>query len=94
MIKQLINVGNSKAVIIPKRLIEKFHLEKVIIQETEEGILLLPSTDKPSFQEKLENLRRNKKEIYNRMKKHAEDPKMISYYERDSLSEVDVDIID
>ncbi len=94
MIKTLTTIGNSKAVIIPKRLIEKYHLHKVIIQETEEGILILPATDKPTFQEKLETLRKNRKTVYSRMKVQADNPETISYYEKKDLSEIDLDIVE
>ncbi|MCK5368289.1 MAG: AbrB/MazE/SpoVT family DNA-binding domain-containing protein [Cyclobacteriaceae bacterium] len=94
MVKTLTTVGNSKAVILPKRLIDKYHLHKVIIQETEEGILILPATGKPTFQEKLEILRKNRKEVYTRMKAQADNPETISFYEKNDLSEVDVDIVE
>jgi len=92
MVKTLTTVGNSKAVILPKKLIDKYHLHKVIIQDTDEGILILPATDKPTFQEKLEVLRKNKKEVYSHMKTQACDLETKSYYEKIDLSEVDVDI--
>ncbi len=94
MVKTLTTVGNSKALILPKKLIDKYHLHKVIIQETDEGILILPATGKPTFQEKLDILKKSKKEIYSRMKVQAEDLETKSYYEKVDLSEVDVDIVE
>ncbi len=94
MVKTLTTVGNSKAVILPKKLIEKYHLHKVIIRETDEGILILPARSKPTFQEKLEALRKSKKDVYSRMKSQADDQESISYYEKNNLSEVDVDIVE
>lgn len=38
---KLINIGNSKGIRIPKRLIEKYHLgEKLSIEEVQGGILI------------------------------------------------------
>jgi len=94
MIKTLTSVGNSKAVIIPKRLINKYKLTSVIIREAENGILILPAEEHPSFQDKLEDFRKHKKELYARIKEQASDPETIRYYDQESLSEVDVDIIE
>lgn len=43
MIKTLRTVGNSKAVILPSALVKKYKLDKVVIEETEEGIRALPA---------------------------------------------------
>ena len=42
MIKQLTTVGNSKAVILPAALVKKYKLDRVVIEETDEGILIRP----------------------------------------------------
>lgn len=95
MIKTLTNVGNSKALILPKRLIDKYKLDKVTIRETEEGILIIPAEEKASsFHEKLKALRDNKDLVYARMKDQSEEPETIAHYQGNDLSEVDVDFIE
>lgn len=92
-VKTLTNVGNSKAVILPKRLIEKYKLDHIILKETEKGILIVPAQD--SFQEKLEALRQQRSKVYERMTAQASDPEAIAYYQsEEALGDVDVDIID
>ena len=92
-VKTLTKVGNSKAVILPKRLIEKYKLDQIILKETEQGILILPAQD--SLQEKLEALRQQRSKVYERMASQANDPEAIAYYQSDeALGDVDVDIID
>jgi antitoxin MazE len=42
---KLVNIGNSKGIRIPKRLIEKYHLgEKLSIEELHDGILIKADT--------------------------------------------------
>ncbi len=94
MIKTLTNVGNSKAVILPKKLINKFKLTKVLIQETEEGILITRAKGFLTFQEKLEILKNNKSAIYAKMKLQAEDPETIAYYKSNDVSDVDLDVVE
>lgn len=94
MIKSLTNVGNSKAIILPKSLIDKYHLDKVTIHEVDQGILIKPASGKLSFQEKVAQLKKRKQEIYASMKAQAEDPEVIAYYENEALPDVDVDIIE
>jgi len=95
MIKTLTNVGNSKAVILPKRLISKYGLKKVVIQETDSGILIKSAEgEEQTFQEKLDKLKKSKKEVYARMKVQAQDPETIAYYENNDFSEIDVDFIE
>ena len=41
MQSKLIEIGNSKGIRLPKRLIEKYHLnEKLTLEETNKGILI------------------------------------------------------
>ena len=41
MQSKLIKIGNSKGIRLPKKLIEKYHLnEKLIFEETNKGILI------------------------------------------------------
>jgi antitoxin component of MazEF toxin-antitoxin module len=96
MIKTLTSVGNSKAVILPSEMIKKYKLEKVIIEETEEGILIRSAVTDTNFQKAVERLRRNKKAIYKRMESQAKDPETIQYYAKsaNNFSDVDLDIIE
>ena len=96
MIKTLTTVGNSKAVILPSALVRKYKLDKVVIEETEEGILIRPAGEQNSFQKKVEKLRRNKSAVYKRMASQANEPEMIKYYadKTHDLSDADPDIIE
>ena len=97
MLKSLITVGNSKAVILPAELIKKFKLEKVLIEEVENGILIRPVEAGPtSFQKKLDLLKKNKSAIYNQMEAQAKHPDTIRYYSdpENNLSNLETDIID
>jgi antitoxin component of MazEF toxin-antitoxin module len=81
MIKALTKVGNSHAVIIPAQMIIKFKLgKKVMIEETENGILIHAIQKETSFQKKLRKARENKEEIYRKMEEAANDPEVQAYY--------------
>lgn len=94
MVKTLTSVGNSKAVILPAELIKKYKLEKVVIEETSEGILIRSAVDETPMQKALEKFRKNKAAVYNRMESQANEPETIAYYAKPSnnLSDVGLDI--
>ena len=96
MRKSLTIVGNSKALIIPATLIKKYELDQIILEETEEGLLIKSATKIDSFQKKVEKLRRNLSLISRRMKEQANHPDTIKYYSdpENIFSEVDVDIVE
>jgi len=97
MVKALTKVGNSHAVIIPAQMIIKFKLgKKVMIEETENGILIRAFQKETSFQKLLRKARENKEEIYRKMKEAADDPKVQAYYKdpKNTFDDVDADIID
>jgi len=96
MIKTLTSVGNSKAVILPSEMIKKYNLEKVIIEETEEGILIRSAIKETTFQKTIEKLRKGKAALYKRMESQANDPETIKYYNSsaNNLSDVDLDILE
>ena len=52
----------------------------VMIEETENGILIRAIQKETSFQKKLKKARENKEEIYRRMRQDANDPKVQAYY--------------
>lgn len=85
MIKALKKVGKDQALILPARMVIKYKLgKKVMIEETEDGILI-HATDKKlpkgsSFQKRLAELRKNKAAIYKRMEEAANDPEVQAYY--------------
>ena len=95
MEKTLTLVGNSKAVILPAQMVKKLGGDKVIIEETEDGILIR-SASQSSFQKTVEKFRKNKTAIYKRMELQASDPETIRYYSNpvNNFSEVDLDIIE
>lgn len=95
MVKTLTSVGNSKAVILPAELIKKHKLDKVLIEDTEEGILIRPASTITSFHKEVEKLRKNKTALYKRMEKQANTPDTIRYYaSAANLSDVDPEIIE
>lgn|SRR5688572_19086337 len=96
MVKTLISVGNSKAVILPAEMIKKYKLEKVVIEETDDGILIRSAFQKTNFQKAVEKLRKNKAALYKRIENQVNDPETIKYYEGgvNNFSDVDPDILD
>ena len=97
MIKTLTTVGNSKAVILPSEMIKKYGLEKkVLIEETEDGILIRSAIQNSNFQKTIEKLRKNKTSVYKRIESQANDPETIKYYANNAnkFSEVDLDILE
>lgn len=96
MKKKLTTVGNSKAVILPTEMVKKYNLIEsgVIIEETEQGILIRPSQESNSFAKALDNLRRKKHEVYRRMEQQANDPDTQAYYKSTGLDDVDTDVVE
>jgi antitoxin component of MazEF toxin-antitoxin module len=96
MIKTLTTVGNSKAVILPSVLVKRYNLKKITIEATEEGILIRPLEMKTSFQRKMELARKNKKAIYKKMEREANDPKTVAFYANlnNTSEDIDLDIVE
>ena len=96
MIKRLTSVGNSKAIILPSEMVKKYKLDKVVIEETEDGILIRSAIQNTDYQKAVEKLRKNKSAIYRRMESQANHPETIKYYAKiaNSFSDVDPDILD
>ena len=96
MVKTLITVGNSKAVILPAEMIKKYGLYKVTIEETADGILIRSAVETSNFQKAVEKLRKYKSSLYRRIETQANDPETIKYYGKDAndFSEVEPDIIE
>ncbi|MEI9921674.1 MAG: AbrB/MazE/SpoVT family DNA-binding domain-containing protein [Bacteroidota bacterium] len=97
MVKALTKVGNSQAVILPKQMIVKFKLGRtVMIEETEDGILIRAVQKETSFQKKLRIARENKDAIYKRMRDQANDPETKAYYAdpENNFGDVAIEIID
>jgi len=96
MIKTLTTVGNSKAVILPSELVKKYNLEKVLIEETDDGILIRSAVQKSDFQIAVEKLRKDKDALYKRIETQANEPETIEYYAKsaNNFSDVDPDIIE
>lgn len=94
MIKTLTTVGNSKALIIPSGMIIKYNLDQVVIEETEEGLLIKSAVPNDSFLLKVSKLRSQKDQIAKRLKAQANHSETKKYYSREenNFSEVDVDI--
>jgi hypothetical protein len=94
MIKTLISVGNSKAVILPSEMIKKHKLERVVIEETDEGILIRSAVQNTGFQKAIDKLRKNKVALYKKMESQANAPETIKYYAKsdNNFSDVDPDI--
>jgi len=96
MVKTLTSVGNSKALILPSEMIKKYGLEKVVIEETDEGILIRSAIKKTGFQKALDKLKKEKSTVYKRIESQANEPDTIQYYARNSnnFSGTDTDIIE
>ncbi len=96
MIKTLTNVGNSKALILPSEMVKKYNLDKVVIEETEDGILIRSAVQKTDFQLAIEKLRKEKNALYQRIESQANDPETIKYYAKsaNNFSDVDLDLIE
>lgn len=96
MIKTLTSVGNSKAVILPSEMIKKYKLDRVVIEETEEGILIRSAVQSTNFQKAIEKLRKNKAALYKRIESQANDPVTTNYYAKraNNFSDVDLDILE
>lgn len=94
MVKSLTVVGNSKAVILPNRLVKKYNLSEVEIREHEGGILIMPVGNGISYEQRLDQLKRDKKLLYKNMKMEAADNEVIKYYDNNTNSDVDVEIFD
>lgn len=96
MVKSLTKVGNSKAVIIPKQMIAKFKFGRtVMIEETENGILIRAVQKETSFQRKLRALHSNKEEIKRKFRQAANDPRVQAYYKNsDNIFDDVQDLVD
>jgi antitoxin component of MazEF toxin-antitoxin module len=90
MEKTLTVVGNSKAVILPAQMVKKLGGDKVIIEETEDGILIRTAI-KSSFQKAVDKMRKNKAAMYKRIEMQASDPETIKYYSNPSNNFTDTD---
>lgn len=95
MEKTLIVVGNSKAVILPAQMVKKLGGDKVIIEETDDGILIRTAV-KSSFHKTVDKMRKNKTTIYKRIEIQASDPETIKYYSNQSnnLTDIDTEIME
>lgn len=96
MLKSLTSVGNSKALIIPAELIKKYNLDKVLLEETPEGILIRSASEKSDFQNAVEKLRKEKRSVYKRMEAQANDGDTIRYYAQAAahFADTDTDILE
>lgn len=96
MVKTLTKVGNSKALIIPSELIKKYGLKEVILEETDEGILIKSAVATTHFQKAVIELREKKYELYRRIESQANDPETIAHYGKpeNNFSEADLDLIE
>jgi antitoxin component of MazEF toxin-antitoxin module len=96
MKKKLTPVGNSKAVILPAEMIRKYKLTdgEVIIEETEQGILIRPSELASPFARAVDQLRKKKYDVYKRMEEQANDPATHAHYASRDMDDLDTEIHD
>ena len=62
---KLVNIGNSKGVRLPKKLIERYHLgEKLTLEEVQDGILIKADAppDKYSWEQTFKEMAREKED--------------------------------
>lgn len=88
-------IGNSSGIILPKKLIDKYELTEVIIEDHGDGIMIKPAK-KSIFTEKMEKAKKNKKDILARMKSHASSRESMLHYEKEleELDHIDSEIFD
>lgn len=96
MIKKLISVGNSRAVILPAEMVKKYGLEKVFIEDTNNGILIRSASQNYNLHVTIEKLRKHKESLYKRLESQANNVNTIKYYSKDAnnFSEAGLDILD
>jgi len=95
VIKRLTKIGNSKGVTFPAGILQEYGFEaEVIMESREEGILIRPY--KPSFRDKLNELKRNKEKIYKTMEKQARSKEMQAFYanSENTIADIDNEITD
>lgn len=93
--KKLTDVGNSKGILLPQNLLKQYGLEtEVIIELREDGILM--KAYKPSFEDRVNDLKKNKDKVYARLKEQADDKEVQAYYENPNntpFAEIDNEIL-
>jgi len=96
MITQIRKIGNSKGLIIPSHLIDKYNLSKVRIEEHADGILLVKVDSDSELLTRIDELRRNREWINKQMFIEASDPEVQEYYAQESkeFGDVDLDIVE
>ena len=89
-------IGNSRGIIIPQALIEKYKLKKVNLEESDSGILLTPVNEKSDFAKAVDELRKTRDIWYTEIEKAANDPETIAYYKKEAklMGDVDIEIIE
>ena len=97
MIKALTKVGKNQALIIPAKMIIKYKLgKKVMIEETENGILIhaVHREKQSSFQKKLQKLRDTKEQWSKRMREDSNNPEIRAHYTNanNNLSDIEPEI--
>ncbi len=89
-------IGNSRGIIIPQSLIEKYDLKRVSLEETDSGILLKSIEEKSEYEKGVEELRRTKHIWQAEIEKEANDPDTIAYYEKvaEEMEDWDMEIME
>lgn len=90
-------IGNSKGIILPKKIIDKYHFcDLVIINEGEDGITIKPVKRKSLFREKLEKASAHKTQLYKTMEQEANNENTIAYYKNqiEEIGNIDLNIIE
>lgn len=92
---QIRKVGNSKGIIIPKSMIEKYHLiDRVIITEENNCIIIKPIHIKTDEVDKIMMLKAKSKQLAQEMKKDASNKMVQEYYNKIAFeNEIDLDIL-
>jgi hypothetical protein len=65
-------------------MIKKYKLEKVVNEETDDGILIRSAIQNTNFQKAVEKLRKNKTALYKRMEAQANDPETVDFYSKNA----------
>lgn len=89
-------IGNSRGIIIPKGLIEKYDLHKVEIVETEKGILLISDNRASSIHDRLNELKSHQEKWLKKVEAAASQKTIQDYYQKEAeeFGDIDIDIIE
>lgn len=97
MLTQLRNIGNSRGLIIPKAIIEKYNfLDEVEVIETASGLIIKSANESTLLEKKVKDLKENKTKLYATLAKQSLAKETKAYYKckKNNLEDLDLEIFD